>query len=274
MKDIKRMNLYHKPQRIYNELEARGLNKDAPLNVHDLSSFDQYHYLGTDSVDDAINSLNIGSEDTVLEIGSGIGGPARYLAEKTGCHVTALELQRELNDIAFDLTQRCRLSHRVKHVCGDILEFNEENISFDYVVSWLAFLHIPDRNSLLSKCYDVLKADGKMFIDDYYRRGEFKDNELAVLSNDISCDYLPSKDDYKKQLIDKGFTEVEIVDKTDSWKNFVQERKEKFIQTRESQIEIHNHIVVDELEDFFEKVSWLFNGGNLGGLRIIAKKTR
>ncbi|OPY20872.1 MAG: hypothetical protein A4E26_01778 [Methanobacterium sp. PtaU1.Bin097] len=272
MHDVKKMKLYHNPKRIYNELEASGLNKDTALKVQDLSPFDQYHYFGTDSVDDAITSLNISSENTILEIGSGIGGPARYIAEETGCHVTALELQPELNDIAVDLTERCGLSQLVNHVCGDILKFNQENTNFDYVVSWLTFLHIPDRNTLLNKCNSILKLGGKIFIDDYYKRNEFEEEELKVLANDVSCNYLPTKDEYKKQLIKSGFNEIKIIDKTYSWKNFVKERKERFIQNSESQIEIHNKEIVDDLEDFFSKVSWLFDHGNLGGLRIIAKK--
>lgn len=273
MKDIKRMKLYHNPQRIYNELDACEYNSVDRIKVQDLASFDQYHYLGTDSVEDAIKSLKINDDNTVLEIGSGIGGPARYLADKTGCNVTALELQSELHEVACGLTEKCELSHLVKHVHGDILDFNlGKNTDFDFVVSWLAFLHIPDRETLLNKCYNLLKPNGEMFIEDFYKIKEFKKEEIKVLSNDIACEYLPNLAEYKKQLIESGFKKIKLFDKTDSWKTFVKERKEKFIQTRESQIKIHDKITVDELEDFFSKMSWLFEGGNLGGLRIIAKK--
>jgi len=271
-KNIKRMKLYRHPERIYNELDAAGCKKDIPLKAEDVSPFDQYHYLGTAAVDDAICSLDIGPGSRVIDIGSGIGGPARYMAEKTGCRVTALELQFDLHNIACSLTERCGLSGSVRHVCGDILDFPEGHCDFDAAVSWLSFLHIPDRLSLLKKCYNILKPDGKMFIEDFYRCGGFNEEETKILSEDVYCDYLPTSEEYREQLTGSGFTEVELVDKTGCWKNFVKERMEKFIESRSRHVKVHNVEIVKELEDFYKKMSQLFDSNNLGGLRIIAKK--
>ena len=44
---------------------------------------------------------------SILEIGSGIGGPARHLVNETGANVTALELQSDQNNLTSDLTTRC-----------------------------------------------------------------------------------------------------------------------------------------------------------------------
>jgi cyclopropane fatty-acyl-phospholipid synthase-like methyltransferase len=266
------MKLYRHPERIYNELDAIGYKDGTPLRAADISAFDQYHYLGTDAIDDAIRILKIDSGKKIMDIGSGIGGPARYLAEKTGCHVTALEIQPDLHTIARSLTERCGLSGSVQHLCGDILDFSEEHCNFDIIVSWLSFLHIPDRSSLLKKCYAILKPDGKMFIEDFYKRGEFNKEEVKVLSEDIYCSYLPAREQYKKQLVENGFRKVELTDKTDCWKNFVRERMEKFIKNRNHHIRVQNIKIVEGLEDFYKKMSWLFAGNNLGGLRIIAKK--
>ena len=271
MKDIKRMKLYHHPERIYNELNVSA-QEDVKLKVQDLSSFDQYHYQGTQAVDDAIHLLNISSEDRIIEVGSGIGGPARYLADKTGCHVTALELQEDLHQIGSSLTERCGLSDLVEHQCGDILNFSGKDSYYDFVVSWLAFLHIPDRYSLFGKCYSILKPDGKMFVEDFYKLREFDEGEIKILSQDISCEYLPSWEVYENQLIKSGFNELKFIDKTDSWRSFVEERRQKFIENRDLQIEINNLEIVEDLEDFYKKMAWLFDRGNLGGLRIIAGK--
>ncbi|MGH6875385.1 MAG: SAM-dependent methyltransferase, partial [Aestuariivirgaceae bacterium] len=103
------MKLYDQVERINNELAALGLGADAALNVEDLTAFDQYHYLGTSAVDQAIEALGIVATSRVLEIGSGIGGPARYVAQRTGAHVFALELQPDLHQTAESLTRRCGL---------------------------------------------------------------------------------------------------------------------------------------------------------------------
>lgn len=80
------MLLYRDVERVYNELSAAGLRDDDELAAADLAAFDQYHYHGTDAIDVAIEVLGINSDSRVLEIGSGIGGPARHIAAMTGAN--------------------------------------------------------------------------------------------------------------------------------------------------------------------------------------------
>ena len=62
-KAIKNMKLYHSPERIFNELKALGIKENDILNVEQLVPFDQYHYLGTDAIDEAIKTLSISGTD-------------------------------------------------------------------------------------------------------------------------------------------------------------------------------------------------------------------
>ena len=101
---MKDMRLYDQVDRILNELREQGIDDDAPLSVEDLTPFDQYHYHGTEAVDYAAGLMGAAENTDVLEIGSGIGGPARYLAQSKGSRVTALELQPDLNALAASLT--------------------------------------------------------------------------------------------------------------------------------------------------------------------------
>jgi len=118
---IKSMGLYHHVERVVNELRDLGKAEGEPLRASDLTAFDQLHYHGTDAVDEAIRAMGIGAESSVLEIGSGFGGPARHLASASGAAVTALELQEDHHLVAVNLTRRCGLADRVSHVCGDFL---------------------------------------------------------------------------------------------------------------------------------------------------------
>ena len=96
---IKSMKLYEGVGRIYNDLAHVGIGADDALTVDDLTPFDQFHYFGTDAVDAAIAALGIDGASRVLDVGAGLGGPARYMAQRTGCHVTALELQADIDGI-------------------------------------------------------------------------------------------------------------------------------------------------------------------------------
>ena len=139
---MKAMKLYDRVERIHNELALLDLDGAMPLTVEQLTPFDQYHYFGTDAVDEAIAALGLRPGMRVLDVGSGIGGPARYIAARSGAHVTALELQPDLDALAADLTQRCGLADLVEHRCGNILDGIGE--AYDAVISFLCFLHIGD----------------------------------------------------------------------------------------------------------------------------------
>ena len=175
MNNIKSMKLYTNVERVYNELAELGKGENDPLSVEEVSSFDQLHYHGTDALDTAIRLIGISPEQSLLEIGSGIGGPARYLASKSGAHITALELQDDQNQIAQQLSQLCGISQNLSHECGDFLTYDWGDRRFDAIVSWLALYHIPDRQNMLARCHHILKTHGKFYTEDLCRKGEFSD---------------------------------------------------------------------------------------------------
>ena len=120
--NIKSMKLYNFIDRVYNELRELGKATSGPLSVNELSSFDQLHYHGTQAIDFAIKKFNINNKSKILEIGSGLGGPARYLAKKTGANITAVELQEDHHDAAVYLTKICNLDTKIEHICGNLLQ--------------------------------------------------------------------------------------------------------------------------------------------------------
>src|SRR5262245_51384115 len=80
---MKAMKLYDRVERIHNELAQLEIDGDTPLTVDQLTPFDNYHYFGTEAVDEAIVTLGLEPGMRVLDVGSGIGGPARYIAEQS-----------------------------------------------------------------------------------------------------------------------------------------------------------------------------------------------
>ena len=267
---IKSMKLYFEVERIFRELRAVGIEDDQSIPLEELSKLDQYHYLGTEAVDEAIRLLALQPGQRVLDVGSGIGGPARYIAHRAGCLVTALEIQPDLNITAAALTERCGLGDRVEHVCGDILEWSGDSDRFDALVSWLAFLHIRDRDALLGRCFESLRPGGRLFVEDFFALGRLTGPERRTLAGEVFCSDLPSRFEYAEQLERAGFVDVELVDMTKLWERFVRERGDAYQRDRERHIEMNGAQVFAALDGFHRAMVFLFGGGNLGGVRLTA----
>jgi sterol 24-C-methyltransferase/phosphoethanolamine N-methyltransferase len=175
---INSMPLYTHLDRIDRTLATLGIGPSDPIRPEQMFPFDQWHYQGTEAVCRAAEHLGLKGASRVLDVGSGIGGPARFLSHTTGCHVTALELQPQLHEIATGLTQRCGLSERVLHLCGDALNHPIPDATFDAVVSWLVVHHIPERPRLCSRLARALRPGGGCYIEDLYMREQFSSEDL------------------------------------------------------------------------------------------------
>ena len=269
---IKSMKLYNNVERIFNELKEIGKSESDSLLVKDLTNFDQLHYHGTEAIDVSIKKLEINGKSKILDVGSGIGGPARYIANKTGAEVTALELQPDQNKLASDLTNRCGLSNRVKHICGNILDYDFKDQKFDAVVSWLTLYHISEHKVLLKKCFDLLNPNGFFYTEDITSRQKLSSEELLEISKEIYGKHLPYFDKYKSNLEQAGFKLVSCDDMSKSWTKFTKDRIINYNQQKNRNIRVHGIDIVDSLNSFYTFVDRYFSSGKLGGIRVVAQK--
>ena len=159
------MKLYSNAYRIFNDLKALGYAEEDKLKLDDVNQFDQLHYHGTLSVQEAINSINIQENDNVLEVGAGWGGPSRYIASKTRAHVSALELQQDYSQVGQELTLKTGLESFVTHINQDFLNFSQKDPCFNKIVSWLALYHIPCRQKYTDKLFKLLNKNGMLFLN-------------------------------------------------------------------------------------------------------------
>ena len=264
------IGLYANLDRIANSLATLGIGPADPIAPEQLFHLDQWHYHGTIAIDAAARCLGLGRESRVLEVGSGIGGPARYLAHAVGCAVTALELQPKLHAIAADLTRRCGLNGRVTHLCGDALNYPLPQAGFDAVVSWLAVLHIPDRPRLLGRIARTLRPGGACYLEDFSARGPFTEADLRDLREVVYAVTVSGVEEYIVDLRAAGFTRIEAADMTDHWTPFVAERLKTWRENHAAYALAHGEAAYVAQEAFYAAVARLFESGRLGGLRVVA----
>jgi cyclopropane fatty-acyl-phospholipid synthase-like methyltransferase len=278
-KDIKNMRLYNRPElitRTYNELRARGW-VNGGLKWEQLGVIDQqHHYHGASAVDTAIEIAKITSTSNVLSLGSGLGGPARYISGKTGASVLAIELQADLSQVAEELTQRTGLSSKVHHMAADFMAaYKHLRLdSYNAIVSWLTVLHISEKDRLFEGCHEILAPNGIFYAEDWYLKGEaFTPSEQASLRDDVYCNTLLSEDAYKNALRNAGLEVLQFQDLTTDWTKFCADRVANMEKQKKELVKLHGADMFDRLQYFYKRVSELFDGGNLGGVRVVARKT-
>jgi cyclopropane fatty-acyl-phospholipid synthase-like methyltransferase len=268
---IKSMPLYTNLDRVSRGLADIGVGPEDPIRPEQLFPLDQWHYHGTEAIHLAAKTLGLGPGSRVLDIGSGVGGPARYLAHTTGCHVTALELQPDLHTIAVDLTRRCGLSQHVTHVCGDALTYPLPEAAFDAVVSWLAILHVSNRRGLCQRGAKALRAGGACYIEDLCRRAPFTSNDLEDLRQVVFGVTVTSIDDYAADLLSAGFAEVITTDLTSDWAPYAAERLTAWRAGHADYARIHGEGAYAAQETFYAVIARLYAGGSLGGVRLVGR---
>lgn len=264
------IGLYANLDRIANSLAALGIGPADAIAPEQLFRLDQWHYHGTAAIDAAARLLGLGFGSRVLEIGSGIGGPARYLAHVAGCDVTALELQPNVHAIAADLTHRCGLAARITHLCGDALSYPLPAAGFDAVMSWLAILHIPDRPRLLARIAQTLRSGGACYIEDFTARVPFSARDLRDLREVVFGITVTDVAQYLTDLRSAGFARIEATDMTDHWTPFVIERLKAWRENHAVYAEGHGEAAYLAQEAFYGAVARLFENGSLGGVRLVA----
>ena len=265
------MKLYTHIERIHNELAELGRGKTGPLSAGEISAFDQLHYHGTRAVDDAIERMGLHAGSRVLEIGSGLGGPARHIASRAGARVLALELQPDQDALAAELTARCGLSALVAHACGDFLDYDWRQQRFDAIVSWLAIFHIPDRGELLRISRDILAKGGLFYAEDMYCRSPMDPEAHAELASGMYAAYLPDYETYREDFTSAGFEILACDDLSDDWTDFTTGRLDDHRGRRDRHVRVHGEPTYRALEEFYDLVNRHFRSGKLGGIRILAR---
>ena len=130
------------------------------LSVDQLAPLDQFHTRGILATRELAGAARLDPSSRVLDLGCGIGGPARDLAATFGCTVTGVDLSPGFIDAATYLTARCALSDRVTFQVGDALRLPFEG-AFDAVFLQHVAMNVEDRAALYTEVRRVLTPNGR-----------------------------------------------------------------------------------------------------------------
>jgi cyclopropane fatty-acyl-phospholipid synthase-like methyltransferase len=230
------------------------------------------NYRSTHAVDVLLENVTPGCR--IIDVGSGLGGPARHIASNSpNTKVVALELQEDCHLKATEYTRRCGLADAVEHRCGNVLDesLEFEGGLFDVVASWLVFLHINEKEKLFGRLRGLLRPGGGLHLEDFYVKKPLTDSDRVLLSEDVYCDVLQTREDYISTVTSAGFCNVAFTDMTQDWTEFVTERRKGYENDREETLELHGEATYESQLHFFKSMETLFRGGRLGGVRLTAQ---
>jgi ubiquinone/menaquinone biosynthesis C-methylase UbiE len=190
-------------ERIKNALAAIAPGNQ-PLTVDEIAPLDQFHTRGVLATAELAKAGEIEPRTRVLDLGCGIGGPARFLAATFGCKVTGVDLSPAFIDAANYLTARCRLAERVTFVVGDALHLPFDDATFDAVFLQHVAMNIEDRSALYAEIRRMLAPGGRFVTYDLVLR------EGSVIypvpwARSASTSFLLNEDETRAALTRAGF---------------------------------------------------------------------
>ena len=137
-------------QNIEQALVASG--KDlGEIHTEDLSAVEDFHTLGRIATSQLAELAEIKSHDEVLDAGSGIGGTARFLANRYGCRVTTIDLTKEYCETSRWLNQLVALDDRISVHQGDVTDLPFDAATFDVVISQHVQMNVADKARLYER---------------------------------------------------------------------------------------------------------------------------
>jgi SAM-dependent methyltransferase len=145
--------------------------EEVRLTPQQLAGLDQFHTRGLAATADLAKLAGITADMSVLDVGSGVGGPARALAATLGCRVTGVDLSEPFVDAARYLTERTGQSAQVSFQAGSALELPFDDGRFDAALLQHVAMNIADRVTLYREIRRVLKAGGRFATYDVVLKG-------------------------------------------------------------------------------------------------------
>jgi ubiquinone/menaquinone biosynthesis C-methylase UbiE len=185
-------------------LKAMGRD-DAEVTPDDLAGIDEFHIGGHEATADLGDRLQLGAGGTLLDIGSGLGGAARFFARRYGCRVTGVDLTPEYVDVARKLTQLVSLSDQVEFQIGSALDLPFGEASFDCATLIHVGMNIPDKERLCAGVHRVLRPGGLFAIYDVMRTGEAEIAFPVPWAASATTSFLATPETYHRALKAAGF---------------------------------------------------------------------
>ncbi|WP_329123684.1 SAM-dependent methyltransferase [Streptomyces sp. NBC_01465] len=186
-----------------------------------LDNLDQFHIGGAEAVDRLIPTLALAPGDTVLDVGSGFGGPARQIARRTGQSVVGLDITPAYVDTARDLTARAGLGDRVRFHAGDIADYRPD-APFAAALTMHVQMNVQDKTTWFHHIAERLTPGAHLAIWDVCQPDDAAELHWPMpWSLDGTDSFVVPAETLRTRIEDAGFTTTEWMNESAWVQNWI-----------------------------------------------------
>ena len=188
----------------------------AQATIEELAPYDHFHGRGLEATSEMANRLPVSATDRILDIGSGLGGPARYMARRFGCRVSGIDLTAEFCDVARLLTARLGLEDRVSFEQGDALTMPFGDAAFDGAYSMNVSMNIADKRAFHREIRRVLKPGAWLCLSEVAQGPGGEPDYPQAWARTRASSFLATPEDTRADLEAMGFAVESLRDTTEA----------------------------------------------------------
>ena len=187
-------------------IDVKGLYVDmAGSRIYEMLWGDCIHPGGVEDARDLAKKAGITKDQHVLDVCSGLGGPARCLVRDFGCRVTGMDLLEYQCEQATRRNREQGLDHLIEIHQGNAMEMPFPDASFDVVWGQDGWCHVPDKGCVIAESARVIKPGGTIAFTDHLGTEQITD-ELQELMRNMACPNLETLAGYRRLLEQNGFS--------------------------------------------------------------------
>jgi len=191
-------------ERILDALAAQGKDVEH-LTAADLAPVDEFHIRGREASVEGAELAAVQADWRVLDVGSGLGGPARFLADRYGCHVTGIDLTPEFVEMATELSRRAGLQALTEFQCASATAMPFPDAAFHLAWTQHVQMNIEDKAALYGEVRRVLRPGGRFVFHDIFTGSESPIHFPVPWADEPALSFLIDPDEVRALLDRTGF---------------------------------------------------------------------
>jgi SAM-dependent methyltransferase len=240
------------------------------LTLADLAPVDEFHTGGREATVAFAAEFGFTPEMHILDVGCGIGGPSRYIAETYGCRVTGIDLTEEFVRTAQALARRTGLETLVDYRQASALDIPFAPSTFDGAYMMHVGMNIEDKPALFAEVRRVLKDNATFGIYDVMLTEQGEPRFPLPFAQTAETSFLATLADYRRALHEDGFVIERGHNRLEAARAYFRERAARAAEGEAPVLSLHL-LLKGEGPAMFANVVSLYEEGVLAPVELLCR---